>query len=198
MNSEDASPSQRGQRLRELLNSSPSVINESEVRLQEYLKSLRTNRESVLAAWAQKYGEKPEITKAFRRSLTSLQNRTRGHLGEWLGRVYLTQTYQVTDSALQTDKIAFETPMGDRRIDIWWAERSVAVECKMGYVSAGASIRCQIAKDRHLTETGLVSQCVWLLIKGGSSKLKVCLSNAGIPFQIGWPLGAPPLPALTL
>lgn len=195
---QDASPSQRGQRLRELLNTSPSVENESGERLQDYLKSLRKNRESVLAVWAQKYGEKTETTKAFRRALTSLQNRTRGHLGEWLGRVYLPQTYQVTDDALQTDKIVFETPMGDRRIDVWWAERSVAVECKMGYVSANASTRRQIAKDCHLVGTGRVSQCAWLLIKGGSAKLKARLRRAGIPFQIGWPLGAPPLPELTL
>ncbi|HCN76680.1 MAG TPA: hypothetical protein DIT13_05740 [Verrucomicrobiales bacterium] len=194
MNTEAASSSQRGQRLRDLLGLSPSAVGVSETLPDAYLESLRANRESVLASWAQKYGRNPEIADSYRHSLISLQNRTRGHLGELLGRVYLTQAYQIADDALQTDKISLATPIGDRRIDVWWAERSIAVECKMGYACATSSIRSQIAKDKHLTESGLVTQCVWLLIKGGSAKLQASLRTAGILFHTGWPLGAPSLP----
>ena len=174
----------------ELIMSSPSLAEEGYVSPKEYLEGLRQNREQFVSKMLSAQGNVP--SKRRRELLTktmNIQNRTRGRLGELLGRVVLTQQTDATDSNLTTDKVVFETPYGKRRVDVYWEDRKLAVETKMGYITSSSRIRAQIAKDAYLLKEGQVDSVVWLLINGGSMNAKMLLAENGIAFKEGWPTG---------
>ena len=84
--------------------SSPSLAEEDETSLKDYLVSLRSNRnelvDGILAT-----NKDPEELSQKKRLLTkakNIQNQTRGKLGELLGRVALTQQTSATDEDLVT------------------------------------------------------------------------------------------------
>ena len=89
---------------------------------------------------------------------------------------------------IENDTAIFETPFGKRRVDIYWKDRRIAVEAKMGYVYASKSIINQVKKDAFLSKNNTFSKVIWLLIKGGSKRLKLELINKGIEVIEGWPL----------
>lgn len=174
----------------ELIMSSPSLAEEGYVSPKEYLAGLRQNREQVVSKMLS--SAQDNVPSKYRSELLAktmnIQNRTRGRLGELLGRVVLTQQTDATDSSLTTDKAVFETPYGKRRIDVYWEDRKLAVETKMGYITSSSRIRAQIAKDAYLLQEGKVNLVVWLLMNGGSMNAKLLLAKNGIAFKEGWPI----------
>lgn len=81
---------------------------------------------------------------------------------------------------VQLDSAAFETPYGQRRLDNYLPETRQAVESKYLRVVASKRIRKQIDKDRHLLNTGVLSEVVWVLYYGGSKKVMQYLKGSGI------------------
>lgn len=176
-------------KLIELIISSPSLAAEGSS-FKDYLSNLRSNRnelvDSILAT--KESHEKSSQKKILLVKAKNIQNKTRGKLGELLGRVALTQKTNATDVNLVTDQAVFETPYGKRRVDIYWEARRIAVETKMGYVTNSKSIRNQIEKDAYLVKNNIVTSILWLLIKGSSKSVIMNLDKNGIVHKEGWPL----------
>ncbi len=156
-----------------------------------YKKELRKNRKLFLESILEKnIGLSETEQKSVFRKTISIQNRTRGKLGELLGEVSLTAEKKVEQKDLKTDSAVFETPFGKRRVDIYWRAKKVAVETKMGYVYASKSIINQAKKDNFLLKNNSFNRVIWLLIKGGSKSLKSELKNRQIEIIEGWPVRA--------
>ncbi len=177
------------QKLRELILASPSLADTGDADHHGYLHSLRAQCDALIDKLIAAHAPANEAQK--RRELLNqtknIQNRTRGRLGELLGRVALTQATPACDDDLQTDAISFETPHGKRRIDVYWAAQQLALETKMGYVTLSRQIRAQIEKDAFLLANGQLETVIWLLMKDGSPRLKELLTQQGIDYKIGWP-----------
>ena len=170
--------------------SSPSLSEEDGGAFKDYLLSLRSNRNELVAGIlsSSKNAEDLSQKKSLLSKAKNIQNQTRGKLGELLGRVALTQHTNATDEDLVTDQAVFDTPYGKRRIDVYWKNSRLAVETKMGYITNSKSIRNQIEKDAYLVQNGDICSVVWLLIKSGSKAARMNLERHGIAYKEGWPL----------
>jgi len=154
-----------------------------------YKVELRKNRKLILESILNKNsGISSDQQKHILRKATSIQNHTRGKLGELLGEVFLTANRFAEPDNIENDTATFDTPFGRRRVDLYWKDMQIALEAKMGYVYASKSILNQIEKDVFLSKNKTFSKVIWLLIKGGSKRLKQELNAKGIEIIEGWPL----------
>ncbi len=173
-----------------LLMSSPSLAEDDPKLHKAYLTSLRANRNELVDGILASNNKPDRLTqkKSLLTKSKNIQNQTRGKLGELLGRVALTQQTEATDKDLVTDKAIFDTPYGQRRIDLYWHPRRIAVEPKIGYITNTKSIRNQIEKDAYLVKQDRLYSVIWLLIKSGSKSARENLDKHGIRYKVGWPL----------
>lgn len=123
------------------------------------------------------------LTARMIRKTASVRARTRGRLGEVMASSLFPK--EIRDR-VQLDSAVFETPYGQRRLDNYLPETRQAVESKYLRVVASTRIRKQIDKDRHLLNTGVLSEVVWVLYYGGSKKVMQYLEDSGIQVIDCW------------
>ena len=144
-----------------------------------YKKELRDNRklhfkshfESVLL----QAGVDSSVMKlAVLRDLKNLQNRTRGRLFEVMGEVVTFDTFgeRLAVTSWPPDRQRrFETPFGQRRVDLYYPAAKLIVEIKSGYITCSKGVREQIAKDRWIKDNSRdVNSIAWILFRGASQR----------------------------
>ena len=164
----------------------------------QYKKELKYKRNSVLINWLEKSGytrasfinefgrnKLDELERKFRPQLIRSQNRIRGLVGEFLGSEYLTNSQNVSIDSVIKDKKLFETPLGNRRIDVYNEEKGICIEVKMGYLYNSSKIKNQIEKDRFLLENNIVNKVIWILYQDGSINVKSNIKNSGFELIVG-------------
>jgi len=104
----------------------------------------------------------------------------RGRLGEFAARVYLQTSLLIPYESIKLDQFTFETPYGGRRIDCFVKEKKLAVEVKSAYVDARRRNREQIQKDAYLLAKGEVRTVTWILLGGGSQRVRQLLADAKV------------------
>ena len=117
------------------------------------------------------------------RKTASVRSRTRGRLGEVMASTLFPKNIR---DKVQLDRATFDTPFGQRRIDNFLPESRQAVESKYLRATASKRIREQIKKDTYLLQTGVLSEVVWVLFYGGSSKLVQLLTDCNIQIVDCW------------
>jgi hypothetical protein len=110
----------------------------------------------------------------------NIDNRTRGRWGEFAARVYLQTSLLIPYDSIELDQITFETPYGGRRIDCFVKEKRLALEVKSAYVDARRRNREQIQKDAYLLAKGGVRTVTWILLGGGSRRIRQLLAEAKV------------------
>ena len=77
------------------------------------------------------------------------------------------------------------TPVGSRRIDLYFAESRFAIEIKSGYVRANHEFREQVGKDVWLLEnTGdLVAEVMWIFLRGATKSARYYLDARKIAWM---------------
>ena len=154
----------------------------------EYKRELRENRDRFLNVLNQKYGFlPPDVERLYLRKMISIQNNTRGKLGELIGEVSFTATGMGEEEDIIRDIVTFPTPFGKRRIDVWHTINKHALEVKSGYACLNKFTRNQIRKDKFLLSEGTVSKVSWRLMQGGSRPLIKFLHQSEFEVLEGWP-----------
>ena len=155
-------------------------------RREELFRALLVRMGHVLDSLKQSIGDEDfqKFHRGYLDDVMRLQNRTRGRLGELLGDISLNAPQKV----LVRDKAIFATPLGGRRVDIYWPALGLALEAKMGRVTLTSRIRKQIGKDAWLLDQGVFQRVVWLLVQGGSQKVLTTLKDSSIEVEEGWPV----------
>jgi hypothetical protein len=148
---------------------------------EERFKALLANRISVEGI------DISSIEQSFLTDVKNLQNRTRGRVFEVMGTVGVRSFLQSPPEADLTPPVEqkiFHSPLGERRVDLYYQELKTIVEIKSGYVVNRASIRLQVSKDGLLLDSHPeVVRVVWLLYRGGSKPLIRNLEQAGIEWH---------------
>ena len=132
-------------------------------------------------------------SESLRSRIISEQNIARGLLGEFAAFWYLI-AYRHVESGEEIieDRRVFDTPFGQRRVDVFDQVGGLAIEAKSGYLYDSKGTRTQVVKDSYLLSQGLITECVWLLLHGGSAKALKRLNDHGIQYLVGW-FGSLPL-----
>src|SRR4030095_3824292 len=142
-----------------------------------YQRELRSNREERFKAWLANRTsvegiDVSSIEQSFLADVKNLQNRTRGRVFEVMGTVGVRSFLQSPPGVNLTPPVEqkiFHSPLGERRVDLYYQELKTVVEVKSGYVVNRASIRLQVSKDGLLLASHPeVDRVVWLLYRGGS------------------------------
>lgn len=123
------------------------------------------------------------LTNKMARSVASIRSRTRGRLGEVMASSLFPM--DVRDQ-VQLDRMVFDTPHGQRRIDNYLPETRQAVESKYVRITASARTKKQILKDAYLLKEGAVSEVIWVLFYGGSSRVMQMLKDNNIQVVDCW------------
>jgi len=118
-----------------------------------------------------------KLVKEYNRKAASVISHTRGHLGELMTTMLFPKEQR---NDVVVDKITFNTPYGQRRIDNYHPATKIAVESKNTRVVARKSIRNQIRKDSYLLEQRLCTEITWVLFRGASKRVISLLDNSGI------------------
>lgn len=121
-----------------------------------------------------------EIHRTLYSRLRNSDNRMRGRLGEFAARVYLQTSLLIPYESIKLDQFTFETPYGGRRIDCFVKANKLAVEVKSAYVDARRRNRQQIQKDAYLLAKGEVRTVTWILLGGGSKRIRQLLADAKV------------------
>lgn len=164
----------------------------------QYKKELRIKRNEILTEWLKnsgytkqsfvsEFGEDKlfELEKKYKGSLIRTQNRIRGLVGEFLGSEYLTSKLKAPIHQIIKDKKLFKTPFGGRRIDVFYVEKELCLEVKMGYLYNSLKIREQIKKDQFLLKKKIVQRVIWILYQDGSKNVKNNIIKSGLELNIG-------------
>jgi hypothetical protein len=155
---------------------------------------LLTQEGHTVASFEEAFGR--DALKQLQRSYTSqfmmIQNHTRGKLGELWGEVLLTSQLRADEKDLEGDSAVFWTPIGRRRVDVFWPNHRLALEAKSGLVFLSKSIRNQIDKDKYLLEHGVLARVIWILLQGASSRVREALRKAGVTVIDGYNGEVPP------
>lgn len=117
------------------------------------------------------------LTKHYNRKASSQISRTRGHLGELMTTMLFPKALR---NEVIVDRVTFQTPFGERRIDNFHPRLLVAIESKNTRVVARKSIRLQITKDAYLLKEKVCKEITWVLFRGASAKVLSLLDSAGI------------------
>jgi len=164
----------------------------------QYKKEIRNKRNEILSEWLNncgfseasfinQFGKKElKIFKdKFKPSLIRSQNRIRGLVGEFLGYEYANTHFDTSQNSIIKDKKTFQTPFGNRRIDVYIDNKKVCIEVKMGYLYNGKKIRNQIEKDSYLLKNKIVSKIVWILYQNGSKQVKKNIKKNNFDLIVG-------------
>lgn len=136
-----------------------------------YRAELRANRHRYFDSHFKKLvarsGIDPQLfSKNLLTEIRNLQNRTRGTLFELMGEVLVQQDVGMAERPFRQKR--FQTPSGERHLDLFFEEYKLAVEVKSGQITNRESVRWQIQKDCYLLKEGLVRDMLWVLFRGAS------------------------------
>ena len=161
------------------------ICNGAHIIMKGYLKELHRNREfkanEILKDKLQETGALPEDSRErIIKSISLIQNRTRGPLFELMAEVILAKIYKFENYDRQA---VFETPYGKRRIDLYIPDQKLAIEVKSGYARSRKFVRTQIKKDHYvLRNNPEVEKIVWICFRGATKPLISYLKKHDIEY----------------
>jgi hypothetical protein len=130
-----------------------------------------------------------ELSDRFYRDIVLWMNGAKGRTGEFLVQASVLNLLQAGEdqrvATIPKTQHTLRTPVGSRRIDLYFAESRFAIEIKSGYVRANHEFREQVGKDVWLLEnTGdLVAEVMWIFLRGATKSARYYLDARKIAWM---------------
>jgi hypothetical protein len=86
---------------------------------------------------------------------------------------------------LPSAQTVFRTPMGRRRMDLYFCESQFAIEIKSGFVRSTRDVREQVEKDSWLIQQqpDQVAEVLWIFLRGATGSAREFLDSRRIAWM---------------